>query len=565
VSLFARPKDGEDSDLSQYEVPRNLPKDRFVKAGKKIDSATRTQILRSTYGEDGKGVLQFENVEQLEPLLFELWDQQWPRLRRNFAFRTRYRVAEESDQFDLQIVERLYRNQQEPRAAALKPTPWLCELAADLAAPQESFRNFLRRFGAESAKGKEDLPPLVGIYLQIQEDADLRVLSRAVCASFSGSSSMAELKISLFGREDQVALVAADEVARLSGVLAAKPSKALDLDALEFKQRLRELWKRSRPEAVSLVCQLAEFEPSNRPALRLLLASAAKNVHSGDIGVLAEADIDLALALVEQRPELLCSAAIWRGDEQLVNGLIEITQGLDSKTRLEIATALLKANVSALNEVLGQQPDQWWSLLNWAGDAVNIGRSLPRTAAILEQALTAVGPASVGSAPKDLSPAALLLLAVVARPSLGLWRQIDSEQWSEASSQLLAVKDLKLRGRALVVLLAAAILAKDPQTRTKLWQAGFKPLHVMLGKKDVSEADLEILAELLPTKSSNDMQERLRSGLVKEMKKDRWSANEVKKAFHAVPAHSDEMAKALQTKKKSRKKWLREVYEFITG
>jgi hypothetical protein len=567
ASLFKRPKTGKDGESpgKQYSVARKLPVGSTTTSipQPKADDDERLRTLWTAYGEDSSGVLRVAGVERLEALLFEIWTQQWPRLRRSFAFRTRYRVAESSAAFDLQLVERLHRDQTNG-SLNLQPPGWLERLARDLIKPTATFRGFLRRFGAESENGKVDLQGLVGIWLQLEQEADPRELSTEVCVSFRKQHSMGELKRTLFGPFDAAKKIGPHgELERLIAILAARPAKALDLNDLEFEARVDGLWRGKGDDAVRLLCGLGNWEPSNKRALSILMRSAVENVSAANIVTVATSDDNLALALVEQRPDLLRSASLWRGDEPFVSELLELTRGLDSESRQEVVVALLKNNAQAASDVLAQEPALWWDGLEWAAAAIAEGRSLPRTVAALGRALETVGPGSVGSVPRQLPANTRVLLALVSRPPFGLWRQISAEGWAEVSDDVLRIEGGPMRSRGLVVLLAASGLPASAGTRSELWQKTFGPLHHAIEADEVDQADLGSLDELLP-KPSESWQIRLRKGLVKEIRKDHWTPQEVKRSIDSVPAHRKELLEALESKKKGRRSWMREIFDFVT-
>jgi GTPase-associated protein 1, N-terminal domain type 1 len=567
ATLFARPQTGDEGHLqiSSYGEAKAIParSGKSLGVGERIDAEVRRQVLWAVYGEsEVDGVVQVPESEQAEELLFAVWAQQWPRLRRSFAFRTRYRATETSGTFDLQLVERLHRNQR--GAVELEGAHWLEMLVRDLAEPDPALREFLRRFGAESDRGKADLPSLARLWLDLEQRADFRDVSSEVCKDFRKRQSMQQLKSALFGPADQErAIGPKEEPERLKGILAARPATALDLDDLEFRLRVDRLWQSERHQAVDLLRDISTWKPPNKQAVTMLLESAVANVAATDVPVLASSDEGLAIALVTKRPELLKSPAVWRTEAAFVGELLELAHTLDAANRLEILLVLLRNNSAAANDVLAQEPELWWDAIGWGAHAIEEGRSWSRTVSALQRALESVGPGGVGSAPGDLSEGGRVLLAVVASPLLGLWRQVRADQWAAVASAVVKIEDPHIRHRAMLVLLAATGLPTNGAARTRLWLAAFGPLHEALGRDEVDEDDLSILNDVLP-KPNEDWQERLRKGLMKEMKKDRWDPQDIRHALDSVPAHREEMLKGLESKKKSRKSWAREIVDFFS-
>jgi hypothetical protein len=520
------------------------------------------QVLWAAYaGGEADGVVQVPGVAGAEEILFAIWGQQWPRLRRSFSFRTRYRAAEASEIFDLQLVERLHRNQK--GAHELRSTKWLDALVEDLANPDQRLHDFLRRFGAESERGKEDLPAMVSVWLKIESDAGLREVSAAICSEFNKRQAMRKLKLDLLGPANQKrSLVRAGECERLSGILAAR-SAALDLDELKFHSRLQRLWQADREQAVQLMSNLSRWKPANKPALTLLLETAVDNVSASDIPVLASSDESLAFALIAQRPEFLKSPTVWRASEAFSEDLLGLTNELDKEARLDVLVALLRNNSSAAHDVLAQEPSLWWDAIDWGSQAIAAGRSWSKTVPVLQRALDSVGPGGVGSAPPNLSDESCVLLAGVARPSLGLWRQVSGSRWAEVAQSIVEISDRRVQNRGIVVLLAATNLSGDRTIRTELWLSAFGPLHGALEKGEVDEDDLAILRDVLPQPEA-PWAKRLRRGLSKEIKKDRWDPRDIRRAVDAVPPYRNEILRSLESKK-AKKSWVREIVDFFSS
>lgn len=79
-----------------------------------------------------------------EELLLAIHAQQWPRLRRDFSYRTRRRGAEAG--MDLEVVE---RTSDAGQALDVLEKDWVSFLAEDIANPDVDFRSFLNAVGAE--------------------------------------------------------------------------------------------------------------------------------------------------------------------------------------------------------------------------------------------------------------------------------------------------------------------------------------------------------------------------------------------------------------------------------
>lgn len=138
-----------------------------------------------------------EQTEQNpEPSVLAIWLQQWPRLRRSFAFCTGTQMDRSSDRlrFDLQVVAKNERGSasrfSNTRNIGTPPStvenaPWL-ELALDdlFVGRKDSMRTFLRQIGAEIDGGRNLFASLIEFYRLLYEaDTDPTSIDAALSIS----------------------------------------------------------------------------------------------------------------------------------------------------------------------------------------------------------------------------------------------------------------------------------------------------------------------------------------------------------------------------------------------
>jgi GTPase-associated protein 1, N-terminal domain type 1 len=568
--LFRPPtvdKEGQPETRS-YTGPLRLPsRPKQVVPDSALSADEREHLLWAAY--EGNGLVRVTEPSRFEPVLLDLWAQQWPRLRRSFGFRTRYRVGDKANGFQLQIVERLQRNQETAAPPADTP-PWLARLSDDLRRPGPRFRKFLQRYGAESERGIDDLQTLVTIALALEQPSEPAQVARTICKAFSSGREMAGLKRDLFGPqqtvESSVSLTwSAGEADRLRAIMQASPASALDLVDLEVEARLSDLWTNRRKDAVSLLVDASSFASGNKKAVRLLVQSGVDHVTGEDISQIGKEEPSLALALIAQRPDLLTTPASWSGGTEVVAGLLGMLTASDTATRDGVLRDLLVArDEDAAREIVKRNPGMWWTGLQWGSHALRKRRSLRRTTSIIEGLLNAAGPASIGNTPFPLDTESMILLALAAPPQAGLWRHAGADQWANVATQLAAISDVRLRLRATVVLLAASAAGADERQRHDLWLAGFSALYGLLADHSDNE-DLVILDEVLPGAPEKDLPTRLREGVIREAKRGKWAQADVKAVVAAAGPDGPLLLQALKHKaeRKKKKSWWREVLDQI--
>jgi hypothetical protein len=560
--LFRRPQSNQPEELATYERGLSLPAARGD-AGPNLPSGELDRLLFAVYGRDEDTVLRTDDPEAAEALLLAIWEQQWPRLRRAFAFRTRYQVSAQSGVFDVQVVERLERDQQQPQLPEPLPT-WLGRLRSDLRDPAHRLSAFLRRFGTESPDGRRDLPTLVDVAELIWADVDRPSVIKLVGSAFKRADQMPTLKRALVGHTDDD-VWPAPEAERLKLLLYAEPIAAFDLDDLKVEPRIDALWSRERGEARALLA-CVDFSSGENPGVRKALLSAAiRNAQPADLADVSEANPEVAIAVVKERSDLLAEPTLWQGDPALVDFLLDLLADAEPQTRQEMVLRQLDAGAfDAATRLIEREPGLWWQVLRWAAES---GRPPHELAEILARLLDSVGAGAIGAMPDfERTPQLLMTLAVCVSPSLGLWRQVHGEQWQEVAKGWKKVPDRWGQLRMLVVMVAAAKGARREGVRRALWREAFPSLHTALVGDELSGPDLQTLIGLLPKPSGIqewDYAGRLRAALAIEIRRDSWPRPDVADVVRAAEPYEEALLKALAAGKEKKKSWLRELTDQI--
>ncbi|MGB7159802.1 MAG: hypothetical protein WBD40_17175 [Tepidisphaeraceae bacterium] len=518
-------------------------------------------VLWGAYGPSSEAnVISTEDPAELEELLVRVWSQQWPRLRRAFSFRTRYRVsAQHAETFAVQVVQRLERDQecvQLPRALP----GWVDQLSADLTDPSPRLRSFLRRFGAESDDGRRDVSVLITIYDALSRWRPARVAASVILA-FPGSEQMTALKAALLGpAEARTDVWHATEEDRLQIILEAEPEKALDLAQLRVLPRLQGLWAFAPAAAGRLA--VAVYRNGSQLSDELIRESFLNAAGPDQISVVAESLPELVVEAMKDRVDLLGTPEVWTSSPASRDLAADTLRGASPLMRRDVLRRLLAADaMEGAQAVVGQEPGIWWYALDLESGRVEAEpKELVSSAARLKYLLEAAGLGAVGSrVGEPKSKAAVRLLAVTCSPQAGLWRQLGSKQWADAAPDLAAIRTAQARLRAMVVLVAATRLAGTAETRRRLWLASFAPLHTALARDTLHTSDWAALSPLLPNGDSSDRCDRLRRGAAAVILRDRWSASEIREMIRGSHPFERRMLALLQAKPKKSKGWLRDV------
>lgn len=552
-------------DVVAYQSPLTFSP-RAV--GREVSPATRNAQLAiwATYGRTSQLVVTPE-PGAFEPVLLALWEQQWPRLRRSFRFRTRYRVsADHTTAFSPQVVERLERSQQATDVPPDAPS-WVSLLAHDLDTPNAELRQFLRKYGAEAA-GADAMPPLVRTHQALRDESAPADIIELALRAFPREGDMRTLKADLLGDATSFpGLWSQTEPQRLSLLFDPGSELGATLDEFAVPQRLEALWA---SDAVSATKLTSKHYSEGVSSWSLALAVAAARYADPDsLTELATSHPGLVLETLNSRPELVSAPPLWSTAVSRAI-VLDLLGEASSAQRWSVLNELTqRGDVAAASELLGQEPHLWWAALLAEAEQVDQGlRSPDRAAELLETLLHAAGAGSIGSGPQPevINSTALLLLSISAPVTEGVWRQASPNAWATASRTIADYKGSRLR-QALTVLVAATRAPSTASARRTLWQAAFPQLHRDFGQAPLSQADAAALRAALGASQIGDAQRALREGLVREIRRDEWPAHEVQSMIAAAHPYESDVLQVLSDKKPAKKKkrgWLRELLDQVS-
>jgi hypothetical protein len=183
LELFVKPLGESDSKYKKEIIYNNSTLSRSVCN----ENNNLRQLMNEIYVYPNKNVT-FPFVEHIEKLILKLWSQQWPKLRRNFSFRTLASSKPNAvSDFDLNILNTNYDFSSE-----FVSPDWLILAEKDiLQYPNSELRKFLWRYGASCNQHREAFIHLVYIFNYLYEKNKLEGSKKALeyCADWSNCSS----------------------------------------------------------------------------------------------------------------------------------------------------------------------------------------------------------------------------------------------------------------------------------------------------------------------------------------------------------------------------------------
>jgi hypothetical protein len=335
--------------LGGWEEYRKQPKlvlrEKAPSMPRRSERVDAERILCALYGAPSSSVVfPAKEASNAEDLVFSLWSQQWPRLRRNFRFST----GSFSDRgrggapFDLQVTPESNRrawqrkdsflmlddSAQDYASSRLNSEAWIEVAIKDLLDPEfREFRSFLRTFGIDVNDSRSAFAQLGSIFSRTSGlvDQNWTEMLDSVGETFADPSDALTLKTWLVTCTDWPSNL--DRAfATVAFVLARGRSKAYSNVAFDFGGVAPHLWKSRRKEVLSILANVVREDEN--PASTAFAAAVSKVVVAGELkSVLAERPELLQLLFVHS-PQLAFSAETWQLPENTQWRIYEVIDGL---------------------------------------------------------------------------------------------------------------------------------------------------------------------------------------------------------------------------------------------
>ena len=288
LHYFRRPTSLEEK--GSYESPLKIEvRGAAASALREVDECACVRLVDALYGERMAPVLvEASHAGEFDDLVFAIWAQQWPRLRRSFSFCTGALSLRSLGKslLDLQIVPRSRRMSAE-RANPLvrgidlassenRPTyeEWLTAAVTDLRLGGSPLRTFLRDYGADVPPERASFRPLARSFLAVEgvrrNLVSVDELVLAVGEGFPNPASAVCLKRDIFfALKRTYGDVGVSETDLLLAALRTESDAAFDLEDLGIEERASRVIRSEGASSTTLLRLLLE-SPRNATGQRLL-------------------------------------------------------------------------------------------------------------------------------------------------------------------------------------------------------------------------------------------------------------------------------------------------------
>ena len=341
--VFSRPA------LGGWEKYRNratlVLHEKALSTPRRSERVESERILCALYGAPISSVVfPVKEASKGEDLVFSIWSQQWPRLRRSFRFST----GSFSDRgrggapFDLQVTPESNRRAWQRKDSFLilddsaqngvSPRPkseaWIEVAVKDLFDREfGKFRSFLRTFGMDVNDSRRAFAQLGSVFYRTsaQVDQNWTEMLDSVGETFADPSDALTLKTWLVTCTDWPSNLDRT-LATVAFVLAPGRSRAYSNVAFDFGGVAPHLWKSRRKEVLSMLADVVREEEN--PASTAFAAAVAKVVVAIELkSVLAERP-ELLQLLFFHSPQLAFSFETWQLPENAQWRIYEVLDGL---------------------------------------------------------------------------------------------------------------------------------------------------------------------------------------------------------------------------------------------
>jgi len=517
--LCSRP--AQPIDFGKYEQPLLFDVSKLDRdAACAHDERRLHYLVRALYEHPEAGVVILDEESACwERAIFLVWSQQWPRLRREFAFSTGSlgdrRLA--GIAFDLQIApvrsERLWRRSEYPTLLLSYPDPatelncevskhWITIAEEDFRdSSDHRFRQFLFDYGSDVEHPRAGFGKLATVYKQVrtESEASWADLLCMVAESFPAPSEAGRLKRQLVTLpeylDSSVKLERAWSI--VSFLLDTPQSRAYPPLDFDFSVSAVSLWREKREQTISLLSRLVQRD-ENRAALSFA-EGIASAVDSVSLRAIAEEYGELVPLIIRHNVALAFEIDTWKLgghiQTQVFETLTKLALSHEDWGRIVGAMFIAATYVSVREAVSMAGPCAMKGSFRWITDPVASG-VIPSHS--WRDALTSSAVAELSNG-NQLLPAQLALCAWCVpseevRRTLSAIRE-DVRQLSDASPTAIPAP---LRVHTAFLLLTLG-LRSDSECGVNLVLRNFFTVHSALASSAHSSESWWLLAPELPS------------------------------------------------------------------
>ena len=373
--LFCRPKKTDDP---VWREPIHFASQR-IKAAPVIATcnADCKQFLEALYvAPEVPAVIEAPDSGTYSDLVFAIWSQQWPRLRRSFRFSTGSfgDRGRSGPAFDLQIIpsgsrgawqrgvtQTLPVTTSSPVGGAeLSRNDWLKIAISDLSTPdQQGFRSFLHTHGLDVNEPRTAFARLAAAYdlLVLRPQTDWAERLRSIGAMFPVQSDAVRLKESLVAArqtpnvQENVEHASATVAFLFEGTEAA-PYAGVSID---YSYLAQLLWKENRDFVISLLARLVRQKES--PAGCAFADAVASTVDCAALKYISERHDELIPIIISHHPALTFEVETWHlpghVQSQVFEALSRLSLSEEDWAKI-VGAMLIAATYVAVREAVGR-------------------------------------------------------------------------------------------------------------------------------------------------------------------------------------------------------------------
>ena len=557
---FRRP--GSVVGTKRYEIPLEVEVDG-VAASIGVTEGACLRVLDALYGGCVAPVLlEASQADEYDNLIFAVWAQQWPGLRRRFSFCTGALLLRSFGKslLDLQIVPRSRRMRAERADPSVRSVDftdrepgatreeWLAAAATDLRLSGSPLRTFLREYGGDTPPERAAFRPLTKCFLALEQVrrhiVPIGDLVSTVGREFPGPDSASRLKRDVLrpsARSADCVKIDASETELLLAALRTEYASSFDLKALRIEKRASRAIRSDGSSPGTLLPRLLE---SDRNAVgQQVVDKELSGVDVGRLRSLFESDDSLGERILVARPGLLYDEDLWRTPRYMQRACIAVAAAAAEASRSTIDVhRVLATALSARSDAIAQDAydllgkQALFAALAWIDDGDADSRRLPYRWRDLLGSHPSLVLQWFNSSRRPKRIQTLLLLTEITEPRDVRPEAIADETLVRWGRQAASTPDSTDATRIVAYLLAVGLRREDDHA-CDLVLATFPTIHEALLDNRLGWAEWLWLERLMPSdywffSRDWDKADKLRRALLDRFSVHGWSPNRLEEAAY---------------------------------